>query len=91
MMPNLGGPAGTAAEYWLDAITPDIVEKHIISVLSRAMGIGRTRKPVGIRARRRRDPDPIVPRTASSAERIDSAFDYLASLGAPRSEETNQQ
>lgn len=88
MMPGVGGPAGTTAEYPLDSITPEIVEKHIVSVLSRAMGIGRARKASNLRTRRR-DPQSIVPRTAIGDERIESAFDYLATLGAPRSEEIN--
>lgn len=96
MMPNVGGPAGTAAEYLLDSITPDIVEKHIVSVLSRAMGISRARKAANIRIRRYRNPQSVlavprteVPRTATGEERIDAAFDYLATLGAPKSEDSN--
>ena len=90
MMPNVGGPAGTAAEYLLDSITPDVVEKHIVSVLSRAMGIGRARRSSSsVRIRRRQGPQSIVPRTATGDDRIDEAFDYLATLGAPRTEDTN--
>lgn len=71
MMPNLGGPAGTAGEYTLDQITGDIVQKHIVSVLARAMGIGRVKRTTrSLRAPRTRrqveDPIPAAP------------FNYLA-------------
>jgi hypothetical protein len=70
MMPNIGGPAGTAGEYTLDEITADIVQKHIVSVLARAMGIGRvkrtTRSLKMSRSRRQEDPIPAAP------------FNYLA-------------
>lgn len=71
MMPNVGGPAGTAGEYALADITPEIVSKHIVSVLARAMGIGRvkrtarTLKPV----RRRQSTDDPIPA---------APFNYLA-------------
>lgn len=70
MMPNIGGPAGTAGEYALEDITAETVEKHIVSVLARAMGIGRvkrtarTLKPV--KRPRTDDPIPAAP------------FNYLA-------------
>lgn len=38
MMPGRGGQAGGAGEYSLDSITSDIIDKHVISVLSKAMG-----------------------------------------------------
>lgn len=69
MMPDIGGPAGTAGEYVLDQITPDVVEKHIVSVLSQAMGIGRPKRvkmPKGMRKRPNYD------------EPIPAAFNYLA-------------
>lgn len=70
MMPNIGGPAGTAGEYTLDEITADVVQKHIVSVLARAMGIGRvkrtTRSLKMSRSRRQDDPIPAAP------------FNYLA-------------
>lgn len=70
MMPNVGGPAGTAGEYTLDEITADVVQKHIVSVLARAMGIGRvkrtTRSLKMSRSRRQEDPIPAAP------------FNYLA-------------
>jgi hypothetical protein len=70
MMPNIGGPAGTAGEYTLDEVTADIVQKHIVSVLARAMGIGRvkrtTRSLKMYRSRRQDDPIPAAP------------FNYLA-------------
>ena len=87
MMPGVGGPAGTAAEYPLEVVTAQIVENHIVDVLSRAMGIGRVRRSTGSR-RRRSYPEPEVelpiwpgdqvPRTASPDERIGAAFEYLA-------------
>ncbi len=62
MMPNIGGPSGTAGEYTLDEITAEIVQKHIVSVLARAMGIGRVKRTTRTlrapRSRRRTD-DPI--------------------------------
>jgi hypothetical protein len=70
MMPNIGGPAGTAGEYALEDVTAETVEKHIVSVLARAMGIGRvkrtarTLKPV--KRQRMDDPIPAAP------------FNYLA-------------
>lgn len=70
MMPNIGGPAGTAGEYTLDEVTGDVVQKHIVSVLARAMGIGRvkrtTRSLKMSRSRRQDDPIPAAP------------FNYLA-------------
>lgn len=70
MMPNIGGPAGTAGEYTLDEVTADVVQKHIVSVLARAMGIGRvkrtTRSLKMSRSRRQDDPIPAAP------------FNYLA-------------
>ncbi len=44
MMPNVGGPAGTAGEYSLDQISAETVQKHLVSVLARAMGIGRAKR-----------------------------------------------
>jgi len=38
MMPNSGGQSGGTGEYDLDAITPAVIDKHIVSVLFRAMG-----------------------------------------------------
>jgi hypothetical protein len=38
MMPGSGGHAGTAGEYELDAVTADMVEQHILSVLVRTLG-----------------------------------------------------
>ena len=38
MMPGSGGRSGSAGSYELDAITPEIIDKHIIGVLSQAMG-----------------------------------------------------
>lgn len=69
MMPGVGGHAGTAAEYPVDQITPECVREHIVSVLSRAMGIGRVRRTAEIRRRIRRpgQDDPIP-----------AAFKYLA-------------
>ncbi len=87
MMPGIGGPAGTAAEYPLEAVTPAIVESHIVDVLARAMGIGKVRRSATDRLRRRyREPErdlPVglqydVPRTATPDERIGAAFEYLA-------------
>jgi hypothetical protein len=70
MMPNIGGPAGTAGEYTLDEITADIVQKHIVSVLARAMGIGRVKRTTRSlrmsRSHRQEDPIPAAP------------FNYLA-------------
>lgn len=76
MMPGVGGPAGTAAEYSLAAITPDVVERHIVSVLSRAMGIGKGRKAANRRVLKRSEHE--VPRTATREDRIEAAFEYLA-------------
>jgi len=62
MMPNVGGPAGTAGEYSLEQISAEIVQKHIVSVLARAMGIGRvkrTTRSVKVSRHRRREDDPI--------------------------------
>jgi hypothetical protein len=87
MMPGIGGPAGTAAEYPLEGVTAQIVENHIVDVLARAMGIGRVRRSAGSRRQRRYPepefdlpigPDYQVPRTATSDERIGAAFEYLA-------------
>jgi hypothetical protein len=68
MMPNIGGPAGT--EYALDEVTADVVQKHIVSVLARAMGIGRVKRTTRSlrmsRSRRQDDPIPAAP------------FNYLA-------------
>jgi hypothetical protein len=70
MMPNIGGPAGTAGEYALDEVTADVVQKHIVSVLARAMGIGRVKRTTRSlrmsRSRRQDDPIPAAP------------FNYLA-------------
>ncbi len=71
MMPNIGGPSGTAGEYTLDEITAETVQKHIVSVLARAMGIGRVKRTTrSLRAPRVRrqaeDPIPAAP------------FNYLA-------------
>lgn len=69
MMPNIGGPAGTAGEYTLDQIGEETVQKHIVSVLARAMGIGRVKRSVKApRKLRRPDYDESIP----------AAFDYLA-------------
>lgn len=68
MMPDIGGPAGTAGEYHLDQIVPETVEKHIVSVLSRAMGIGRPRKVKVPKTVRKRDYDEAIP----------AAYNYLA-------------
>lgn len=85
MMPNVGGPFGTAGEYSLDNLTADVVQAHIINVLSVAMGVGRAvrvRKPR--RSRRPKLPaaSPVhsePPRlTATGEERLESAFNYLA-------------
>jgi hypothetical protein len=87
MMPGVGGPAGTAAEYFLDTVTPEIVERHIVDVLARAMGIGKARRSSARFRRRYPEPEvelPLgpelhVPRTATPDERIGAAFEYLAS------------
>jgi hypothetical protein len=77
MMPGVGGDSGTAAEYALAAITPDIVEKHVVNVLSRAMGLGSRR--TSLLGSRRRHRGPKVTKPATGEERIDAAFEYLSS------------
>lgn len=83
MMPNVGGPFGTTGEYRLEEITAEVVEQHIVSVLSKAMGIGRRmqrapKRPK--RSKRPRQPDLIEPpmHTATGEQRIDAAFTYLS-------------
>lgn len=70
MMPSMGGPAGTAGEYPLEDITAEIVEKHIVSVLARAMGIGRVKRTARtMKMSRRQRADEAVPT---------APFNYLA-------------
>ena len=69
MMPGVGGPSGTAGEYALDDITAEVVSKHIVSVLARAMGIGRTKRSVKV---------PKTLRRRTAEEQIPAAFNYLA-------------
>ena len=87
MMPGIGGPAGTAAEYPLEAVTPEVVESHIVDVLARAMGIGKARRSPSRHLRRRYretphdlsiSPELQVPTTATPDDRIGAAFEYLA-------------
>lgn len=83
MMPNVGGPAGTTGDYELADLTAGVVEGHIISVLSRAMGIGKVKQRFGFTRRRgsgRR-------RLREHDESIAAAYNYLATLGAPRRED----
>lgn len=76
MMPNLGGPFGTAGEYALEALTGEVLEGHIIRVISRAMGPGRkVDRPAG-RPRRAVRVEPR--RTSTGEERLNSAFTYLS-------------
>lgn len=70
MMPGVGGPAGTAGEYPLDEVTAEVVEKHIVSVLARAMGIGRVKRAARLPKLRRSRTD--------YDEAIPAAFNYLA-------------
>ena len=68
MMPDVGGPAGTAGEYSLEGINPEMVEKHIVSVLSQAMGIGKPKKVKVPKTLKKRNYDDPIP----------AAFNYLA-------------
>ena len=70
MMPGVGGPAGTAGEYPLDEITPETVERHVVSVLARAMGIGRVKRSAKLPKLRKTKVD--------YDEAIPAAFNYLA-------------
>lgn len=84
MMPNVGGPAGTTGEYNLAELTAEVVEGHIISVLSRAMGISKLKQRLGLTHNRRVS---ARRRLRRHDESIAAAYDYLATLGAPRSED----
>lgn len=70
MMPGVGGPSGTAGEYSLEQVTRQVAERHLISVLARAMGIGRVKRSARVRGfvRRHRHDEEIIP----------AAFKYLA-------------
>ena len=72
MMPGIGGPAGTAGEYSLAEISAELVQKHIVSVLARAMGIGKVKRsakaPRALQSIRRRNYDEPIP----------AAFNYLS-------------
>lgn len=86
MMPNVGGPFGTAGEYTLEELTADVVEAHIINVLALAMGVGRaSRVRMPKRSKRSKRPvmapvssEPLLGLTGSGERRLESAYNYLS-------------